>query len=328
MTYQLPYQINNEILNLIVEVSTQLGQVLHYQNLSAYPRLRHNNRIESIHFSLAIEANSLPLGSVRDVIAGKSVTDPAREIQEVKNAYAAYEELEHINPYSLQDLLRIHGIMTTNLVKEAGHFRSCEEGVFARGQRIFMAPPARLVPEEMANLFAWLQKESKNMQPLLLSSIFHYEFVFIHPFADGNGRMARLWQTALLAQWQPLFAYLPVENQIYKYQAEYYEAINQSHRAGASTPFIIFMLKMIHDVLTELMAKDILAESDEYVKRLLVVMEYDIPYKAKELQEKLGLKSTAGLKRNYLDPAIREGLIAMTLPDKPTSRNQKYCRVK
>ena len=328
MAYQPPYQINNEMLNLIAEISTQLGQVLHYQDLSAYPRLRRNNRIESIHSSLAIEANSLPLGSVRDVIAGKSVTGPAKEIQEVKNAYAAYEELEHINPYSLQDLLRIHGIMTANLVREAGRFRSGEEGVFANGQCIFMAPPARLVPGEMENLFAWLQKESKSMQPLLLSSIFHYEFVFIHPFADGNGRMARLWQTALLAQWQPIFAYLPVENQIYRYQTEYYEAISQSHRAGASTPFIIFMLKMIKDVLAELLSKDMLTENDEYIKRLLAVMEYDIPYKAKELQEKLGLKSTAGLKRNYLDPALREGLIAMTIPDKPTSRNQKYCRVK
>lgn len=327
MPYQPPYQINNEMLGLVAEISTKLGQILHYRDLSAYPRLRRNNRIESIHASLAIEANSLPLNSVRDVIAGKTVAGPEREIKEVKNAYTAYEELTSINPYSMQDLLRIHGIMTAGLIKESGRFRSGEEGVFANGQCIFMAPPARLVPEEMANLFNWLQKESKSLQPLLLSSIFHYELVFIHPFADGNGRTARLWQTALLGQWQPIFTYLPIENQIYKYQSEYYEAISQSHRAGASTPFIIFMLKMINEVLDELMAKDILAESNEYIKRLLSVMEYDIPYKAKELQEKLGLKSTAGLKRNYLEPAMKEGLVAMTLPDKPTSRNQKYYRL-
>ncbi len=327
MPYHPPYQINNEMLGLVAEISTKLGQILHYRDLSAYPRLRRNNRIESIHASLAIEANSLPLNSVRDVIAGKTVTGPEREIKEVKNAYTAYEELTSINPYNMQDLLRIHGIMTAGLIKESGRFRSGEEGVFANGQCIFMAPPARLVPEEMANLFNWLQKESKSLQPLLLSSIFHYELVFIHPFADGNGRMARLWQTALLGQWQPIFTYLPIENQIYKYQSEYYEAISQSHRAGASTPFIIFMLKMINEVLDELMAKDILAESNEYIKRLLSVMEYDIPYKAKDLQEKLGLKSTAGLKRNYLEPAMKEGLVAMTLPDKPTSRNQKYYRL-
>lgn len=326
MPYQPPYQINNEMLGLVAEISTKLGQILHYQDLSAYPRLRRNNRIESIHASLAIEANSLPLNSVRDVIAGKTVVGPEHEIKEVKNAYTAYEELTSINPYSMQDLLRIHGIMTAGLIKESGRFRSGEEGVFANGHCIFMAPPARLVPKEMANLFNWLQKESKSLQPLLLSSIFHYELVFIHPFADGNGRMARLWQTALLKQWQPIFTYLPIENQIYKYQSEYYEAISQSHRAGASIPFIVFMLKMINEVLDDLMAKDILAESNEYIKRLLSVMEYDIPYKAKELQEKLGLKSTAGLKRNYLEPAMKEGLIAMTLPDKPTSRNQKYYR--
>ncbi|WP_029545077.1 Fic family protein [Selenomonas sp. AB3002] len=323
-----PYTLNNEILRLVASISTRLGQVLHYRDMSAYPRLRRNNRIESIHSSLAIEANSLTLGNVRDVIAGKVVAGPEREILEVKNAYAAYDELPHLNPYSLKELLRIHGIMTAGLVQEAGKFRHGEEGVFADGRCIFMAPPARLVPELMEVLFAWLGEAKKELQPLLLSSIFHYEFVFIHPFADGNGRMARLWQTALLSRWQPLFAYLPIENQIHRYQAEYYEAISRSYAAGESTPFITFMLQMIDAVLEELLQKDLLAEQDEYVKKLLAQMEYDVSYKAKELQEKLGLKSTAGLKRNYIEPAMRQGLIAMTLPDKPTSRNQRYYRVR
>lgn len=323
-----PYTLNNEILRLVASISTRLGQVLHYRDMSAYPRLRRNNRIESIHSSLAIEANSLTLGNVRDVIAGKVVAGPEREILEVKNAYAAYDELPHLNPYSLKELLRIHGIMTAGLVQEAGKFRHGEEGVFAGGRCIFMAPPARLVPELMEGLFAWLGEAKKDLQPLLLSSIFHYEFVFIHPFADGNGRMARLWQTALLSRWQPLFAYLPIENQIHRYQAEYYEAISHSHAAGESTPFITFMLHMIDAVLEELLQKDLLAEQDEYVKKLLAKMEYDVSYKARELQEKLGLKSTAGLKRNYIEPALRQGLIAMTLPDKPTSRNQRYYRVR
>ena len=323
-----PYTLNNEILGLVASISTKLGQVLHYRDMSAYPRLRRNNRIESIHSSLAIEANSLTLGNVRDVIAGKAVAGPEQEILEVKNAYAAYDELSRLNPYSLKELLRIHGIMTAGLVQEAGKFRHGEEGVFADGRCIFMAPPARLVQELMEGLFAWLGEAKKDLQPLLLSSIFHYEFVFIHPFADGNGRMARLWQTALLSKWQPLFAYLPIENQIHKYQAEYYEAISHSHAVGESTPFITFMLHMIDAVLEELLQKDLLAEQDEYVKKLLAKMEYDVSYKARELQEKLGLKSTAGLKRNYIEPALRQGLIAMTLPDKPTSRNQRYYRVR
>lgn len=327
MEYSPPYTITNEILHLVAEISTKLGQTMQYHDLSASPRLRRNNRIESIHSSLAIEANSLSLDKVRDVIAGKTVLGPEKEILEVKNAFAAYEELTSLDPYSLKELLRLHGMMTAGLINESGSFRKGEEGVFANGQCIFMAPPARLVPELMEELFAWLKKERENIQPLLLSSVFHYEFVFMHPFADGNGRMARLWQTALLSKWQPIFAYLPIENQIYKYQSSYYEAISQSHQAGEATPFIIFMLKMINEVLSSLIGKNPLMEQNEYIKRLLSVMDYNIPYKARELQELLGLKSAAGLKRNYLTPALNQGLIAMTIPDKPTSRNQHYYRV-
>ena len=323
-----PYTINSEMLNLVAAISTKLGRAENLKDMSAYPRLRRNNRIESIHASLAIEANSLTLGNVRDVIAGKAVAGPVREIKEVKNAYAAYEELAGINTCSLKELLRLHGIMTDGLVKESGKFRRGEEGVFAGGRCIFMAPPAKLVPGLMENLFAWLQETEGELHPLIASSVFHYEFVFIHPFADGNGRMARLWQTALLSRWQPLFAYLPVENQIYRYQSEYYEAISASHRAGESTPFILFMLRMIDEVLKALLEKDVLAEHDIYMKRLLAVMEYDVPYTARELQKLLGLSSLAGLKTNYLAPAMKKGLIAMTIPDKPTSRNQRYCRLK
>ncbi len=153
MKHQPPYTITNEMLNLVAETSTKLGKVMHYQDLSAYPRLRRNNRIQSIHASLAIEANSLTLGSVRDVIAGKAVIGPEREIIEVKNAYAAYEELPRLNPYSLNELLRIHGILTAGLVQESGKLRSGEEGVFTDGKCIFMAPPAKLVPNQIRDLF-------------------------------------------------------------------------------------------------------------------------------------------------------------------------------
>ncbi len=326
MEHQPPYTITNEMLTLVAETSTKLGKVMHYQDLSAYPRLRRNNRIQSIHSSLAIEANSLTLGSVRDVIAGKNVVGPEREIIEVKNAYAAYEEMPRMNPYNLKELLRIHGILTAGLLQESGKLRSGEEGVFADGKCIFMAPPARLVPDQMRDLFQWLQESKENIHPLLYSSIFHYELVFIHPFSDGNGRMARLWQTALLSKWQPVFTFLPIESQIYKYQKEYYSAISQSNSKVESTPFILFMLHMINNVLDELLSKDTLEEHDEYIKRLLSVMEYDVPYKAKELQKKLGLKSASGFKRNYIEPAMELGLIAMTIPDKPTSRNQRYCK--
>ena len=193
-----PYTITNAILTLISKISIKLGKILHYHDMTAYPRLRRNNRIESIHASLAIEANSLTLGNVRDVIAGKTVVGPQREIIEVKNAYTAYGELTTLNPYSLNELLRLHRIMTSGLIKESGQLRSGEEGVFADGKCIFMTPPARLVPQLIENLFVWLQEEKESTQPLLLSSVFHYEFVFIHPFSDGNGRMARIMMNAEL----------------------------------------------------------------------------------------------------------------------------------
>ena len=326
--YTPPYSITNRMVELIAEIAESVGRISGYKTMDSKPYLRRNNRIRSIHSSLAIEANSLTLDDVRSVIAGKNVIGPQREIQEVKNAYKAYDMLGKFDPYSIEDLQTLHGIMTNLTLEESGTFRTHDEGVFDGDVCIFMAPPPHLVPIQMKGLFQWLSEAKGTVHPLIVSSVFHYEFVFIHPFADGNGRMARLWQTALLAQWQPIFAYLPIENQIYKYQSEYYAAIRASHRAGESTPFIVFMLHMIDAVLDELLEKDVLDEESEYVKKLLAVMEYDISYKAKELQDMLGLKATAGLKRNYIEPAMRQGLIAMTIPDKPTSRNQRYYRIR
>lgn len=197
--------------------------------------MRKNNRIKSIHSSLKIEANSLTLGQVRDVINGKAVLGEQKEIQEVKNAYTAYEHLVEINPYDIRHLKKFHGIMTKYLVEESGEFRSGEEGVFNGEQCIFMAPPARFVPQLMNDLFAWMKEARKDIHPLILSSVFHYEFVFIHPFADGNGRMARLWHTAILSKWKQVFEYIPIESRIEKFQDEYYDAIAQCHVAGEST---------------------------------------------------------------------------------------------
>ena len=182
---------------------------------------------------MKIEANSLTFGQVRDVINGKTVFGEQREIQEVKNAYAAYERLSEINPYNIRQLKQFHGIMTKYLVEESGEFRSGEEGVFNGNQCIFMAPPAQLVPQLMDELFTWMKEAKDNVHPLILSSVFHYEFVFIHPFSDGNGRMARLWHTAILSDWKPVFEYIPIESQIEKFQDEYYDAISRCHVAGA-----------------------------------------------------------------------------------------------
>lgn len=327
--YKPPFTITNEILSYVSSISEKIGRITATGNLESRPHLRKNNRIKSIHSSLKIEANSLSLGQVRDVINGKAVLGEQKEIQEVKNAYAAYEKFTEINPFSIKDLKKFHGIMTKYVVEESGEFRRGEEGVFNGNQCIFMAPPARFVSQLMDNLFEWMEEARNTVHPLILSSVFHYEFVFIHPFADGNGRMARLWHTAILSRWKPIFEYIPIESQIEKFQDDYYNAIAKCHVDGASTIFIEFMLSQIDEILDDISVQ--ISENSEHlsehIKKLLDVMEYDIPYTSKTLMEKLGLKSKEGFRRNYLRPATDMNLIRMTIPDKPNSRNQRYIKV-
>ena len=326
--YKPPFTITNKVLSYVSSISEKIGRITANSSLEAKPHLRRNSRIKSIHSSLKIEANSLSLGQVRDVINGKTVLGQQKEIQEVKNAYDAYEHLSEIDPYDIRYLKQFHGIMTKYLVEESGEFRSGEEGVFNGGRCIFMAPPARLVPQLMADLFAWMKEAQDDVHPLILSSVFHYEFVCIHPFSDGNGRIARLWHAAILSKWKPVFEYIPIESQIEKFQEEYYEAISRCHAAGESTVFIEFMLLLIDKILDDVSAQ--ISDKNEYlpetVKKLMEVMEYDVPYTSNTLMEKLGLKAKEGFRRNYLRPAIEMDLIHMTIPDKPNSRNQRYVR--
>ena len=326
--YKPPFTITNKILSYVSSISEKIGRITAISDLEAKPHLRKNNRIQSIHASLKIEANSLTLGQVRDVINGKTVLGEQKEIQEVKNAYAAYERLSEIDPYNIQDLKQFHGIMTKYLLEESGEFRLGEEGVFNGEQCIFMAPPARLVPHLMNDLFDWMKEVQGNVHPLILSSVFHYEFVFIHPFSDGNGRMARLWHTAILSKWKSVFEYIPIESQIEKFQNEYYEIISKCHVAGESTLFIEFMLSQIDKILNDISAqiKERNAYLPENIQKLLKVMEYDVPYTSNALMERLGLKAREGFRRNYLHPAVEMDLIQMTIPDKPNSRNQRYVR--
>ena len=327
-SYKPPFTITNTILTLVASISEKLGNITATSNLETKPHLRKNNRIKSVHASLKIEANSLSLGQVRDVINGKIVLGEKKEIQEVKNAYACYEKLSDINPFSIEDLKSFHGIMTKYLEEESGDFRKGEEGVFHNDRCIFVCPPVRLVPDLMNMLFDWMNSAKNSIHPLILSSIFHYEFVFIHPFSDGNGRMARLWHTAILSKWKPIFEYIPIESQIEKFQDEYYNAIAQCHAAGESTIFIEFMLTQIEKILDEV-AQQINENSEDntfHIKKLLDVMEYDIPYTSTELMNKLGLKSRDGFRRNYLRPAIELGLLRMSIPEKPNSKNQRYIK--
>ena len=218
--------------------------------------------------------------------------------------------------------------MTRYIVEESGDFRRGEEGVFNGEQCIFMAPPAQYVPQLMNELFGWMREAQTKVHPLVLSSVFHYEFVFIHPFSDGNGRMARLWHTDILSKWKPIFEYIPIESQVEKFQEDYYDAIARCHVEGESTFFIEFMLSQIDKILDELSVQisDDYQQIPESVQKLLAVMEYDISYTGNALMEKLGLKSREGFRRNYLRPAMEMHLIHMTIPDKPNSRNQRYIK--
>jgi len=326
--YTPPFNITNGMLTLVSSISEKVGKISVTSNMQSKPHLRKNNRIKSIHSSLKIEANSLTIVQVRDVINGKTVLGEQKEIQEVKNAYAAYEKLLEINPFNIDELKSLHGVMTKYLVDESGEFRKGEEGVFIGDKCIFMAPPARMVPELMANLFDWLFRSKEEVHPLIMSAVFHYEFVFIHPFSDGNGRMARLWHSAFLAKWNPICEYIPIESQIEKFQDEYYDAIAKCHTEGSSNTFILFMLEQIDKILDEI-TEQISASAEnvsEYVKKLLDVMEYDMPYTLSSLMELLGLKSKETIRRHYIHPALERNLIQMTIPDKPQSRNQRYIK--
>ena len=328
--YIPPFTITNKMLDYVSSIMEKIGKLDNYTNFNKMPVLRRNNRIISIHSSLAIEANSLSIGQVKDIIAGRTVIGTQKDIQEVKNAYNAYEMINSVDAYSVKDLKKTHGVMTYLTVNESGEFRKGNEGVFDEsGNCIHVCPPPEQVNELMKQLFDWMKKSKDEIHPLILSSVFHYEFVFIHPFADGNGRMARLWQNILLSRWKEIFEYLPIESQIHKYQDEYYKSINNCDHNGESTEFIEFMLKMIDKVLDESIGTSTspITETGININKLLNVMEYNVPITANDIMSKLGIKSKETLRSTYLDPAIKEGVVALTIPDKPTSKNQMYYKV-
>lgn len=324
--YIPPFNITNKMLDLVASIMEKIGRLDNYNNLNKMPILRRNNKIRSIHSSLRIEANSLTFNQVKDVINGKMVIGPQKEIQEVKNAYNAYEMINKVDPYSIDDLKKIHGIMTYLTVEESGDFRKGDEGVMDGDICIFIAPKPEYVDKLMRQLFDFIKRNKDIIHPLILSSVFHYEFVFIHPFSDGNGRTVRLWQNILLTKWKSIFEYVPIETAIKKYQNDYYKAIANCNAKGDSTEFIEFMLKMIDEVLDDLIknANIEIKHINSYIAKLLDVMDYNIPMSIKEIMEKLGLKSRSSFMKTYLNPALEQGLIKMTIKDKPTSKNQRY----
>lgn len=324
--YEPPCQLTDAILALVAEISEQLGGVAVAGAESVH--MHHRDRIRTIHSSLAIEHNTLSLNQVTAILDGRRVIGPADEIREVQNAGAAYECMAEFNPFRVKDLLRAHALMTEGLIEESGAFRRGPVGVTDGKRIIHLAPPASMVAGHITNLLAWYRKSP--MHPLVKSAIFHYEFEFIHPFADGNGRMGRLWHTLLLGAWKPLFYHLPVEEVLYSRRESYYAALSQAGRRGECGCFVEMMLQTFRDALLlhrqETTAVHAVEPSQPLspLDRLAAVMNGDETLSAVELMARMGLSHRAYFRKVYLNPALSEGLICRTLPDTPNSRYQRY----
>ncbi len=291
--YTPPFNITDEITSLIADIAEQVGQLSATNDNLPAPHLRKENRIKTIQSSLAIENNSMTVEQVTAIIEGKHVLGAPNEIQEVKNAIDAYELLLELNPFKEKDLLRAHKLMMTDLVKGNGRYRNGSVGVFDGQKCIHLAPPAQRVPQLMADLFEWV-KQTKT-HPLVSSCVFHYEFEFIHPFADGNGRMGRMWQTLLLMRWKPIFAWIPVETIVKEHQQEYYAAIARCDIEANSTTFITFMLQCLKQAIQE-MAESNQKSNPKSNQKIFLAMQRNPLITIRELQDETGL-SESGVKK-------------------------------
>ena len=292
-TYVPPFTITDEITTLVAEIAEKVGHLTASAGQLPTPQLRRENRIKTIQSSLAIENNSLSLDQVTAIVEGKRVLGAPNEIQEVKNAIDAYELMLELDPYKEKDMLKAHKLMMTDLVGECGRFRTGGVGVFNGEVCIHMAPPAQRVPLLIGELLDWVK--TTKTHPLISSCVFHYEFEFIHPFADGNGRLGRMWQTLLLMQWKPIFAWIPVETIVKEHQQEYYAAIMKSDHEASSTPFIVFMLGCLKEALDEMMESNPKSNLKSNQK-IVAVMRQNPSVTIRELQGITGL-SESGVKK-------------------------------
>ncbi len=332
--YKPPFQLTSKIIYQLAEICELLGRItaLHLTNIST--SLRQAFLVRSIHASLAIEQNSLSLAQVKAVLDGKMILATPIEIKEVQNAADAYKLISILNPASVDDLLRAHQLMMKDLVPENGKFRSGGVGVFKGDMLIHMAPPAQFVPKHIHNLFTWYQRSE--LHPLIKSAIFHYEFEYIHPFADGNGRIGRMWHSLLLGTWKELFFYLPLEEFIKSQQKKYYDTLNIADKTTDCADFVELMLEIIRDSLTELTLVDrrtdqvtdqVTDQDNSALTRLLLALGNET-LKATDLMQRLGLSHKPTFRKNYLNPALEQGLIERTIPDKKNSSAQKYRKAK
>ena len=286
--YSPPLTLNPALLNRVAAIAEALGRWSARQDAWPSPRLRRENRIHTIQASLAIEQNSLSLEQVTALFDGQRVIGPARDIQEVCNAIAAYDALPRWDPSNPQHLLEAHGLLMAGLIDAPGRFRSGGVGIYRGDQLVHMAPPAARVPGLVADLLGWLA--SSDWHPLLVSCVAHYELEFIHPFADGNGRLGRLWQTLILSRWNPLLAWLPIEEVIRSRQQGYYESLGQADQLGDLEPFVAYQLEAIHDALRSEIGSEMSSEIDTVILRDLAI---EPTLSARRLAERLQLSQRA-----------------------------------
>lgn len=324
-SYQPPLTLTAQMLALVAEISEQVGRLTATRSEALTPQLRRGNRIRTIQASLAIENNTLSVEQVTALLDGKRVLGLPREIQEVRNAFAAYDALPGWQPQRQADLLAAHDLLMQGLIDDAGRYRQGGVGIYREGRLLHMAPPASRVAELMQDLLRWLG--ASDWHPLIVSCVFHYEFEFIHPFADGNGRMGRLWQTLILSLWRPVLAYLPVETVIRDQQEAYYAALAAADQAAEATPFVEFMLAALRQALQEAGQTDQVSDQvSDQVARLLQALSPGAALKSSELMQRLGLSHRPTFTQNYLKPALAAGMIEMTDPASPRSPAQRYRR--
>ena len=305
--YRPPFSISPDAVRYISEISALLERISMNSNFTERELLlRKANRVKTIHSSLAIEGNTLNEDEVKDIIDGKKVVAPLRQILEIQNAVKVYDLFPQLNPLSEKDLFKAHKVMMEGLIKESGRYRSDSVGVFGDKGLLHLAPPPLRVPQLMSQLFEWLNEGEDHL--LIKSCVFHYEFEFIHPFSDGNGRMGRLWQSLILSRLHPMFEFLPVENLVHGSQEEYYASIAASTKAGESTPFIDFMLGRITEALRQYVANKVTNKvTNKSGQKILDLLRHTPTLSSRELAQRIGL-SESGVKR-ILARMKEEGLL-------------------
>ena len=331
-----PYAISEKAADYLAKIVETVTRLEYGTDFKRDFRLQRANRLRTIHSSLAIEGNSLTLGDVTAVIEGKLVAGKQAEIKEVKNAYEAYDKIMTFDPYKIADFLKAHKLMTQGLVSEAGKFRSGDVGVFDGDTAIHIGARPQFVPELMAELFAWAK--GSELHPVLKSAILHYEIETIHPFSDGNGRMGRLWQTLLLAKWNDIFAWIPMESVIFQNRPEYYDSLYHGQHTGDSGKFIEFALASLLSALNTMYTNSLVSAPEEHKVehqvehqaeltdtqvKVLKTLEHQA-LSRKEIFTAIGLNGDSRSFKRHIEPLLEAGLLEMTVPDKPNSRLQKY----